>query len=88
MKLFYGYMIAINIIAFITYGIDKLKAKRKAWRIPEKTLWLLGLAGGFIGSLLAMQVFNHKTRHISFYIINFLSIILWAVIFVFIASRG
>ena len=45
------------------YGIDKRKARRGAWRIPEKTLFLLPLLGGSVGALLGMKVFRHKTKH-------------------------
>ena len=46
--------------------VDKQKAKRSAWRIPEATLMAVAVAGGSIGSLIGMQVFRHKTRHIKF----------------------
>lgn len=63
-----GYLIFMNLIAFITMGVDKSKAKRGAWRIPEKTLFLLSLLGGSIGSLAGMYAFRHKTRHMKFVI--------------------
>lgn len=44
-------------------GIDKEKAKRKAWRIPEKTFFLVSFLGGSLGSFLGMRVFRHKTKH-------------------------
>mgnify|MGYP004520788349 FL=1 len=56
------YLIIINIITFITYGIDKAKARKGAWRIPEKTLIGLAVAGGSIGALAGMSFFHHKTR--------------------------
>lgn len=56
------YLIIINIITFITYGIDKAKACKGAWRIPEKTLIGLAVAGGSIGALAGMSFFHHKTR--------------------------
>ena len=56
------YLITINIITFITYGIDKAKARKGAWRIPEKTLIGLAVAGGSIGALTGMSFFHHKTR--------------------------
>lgn len=56
------YLIIINIITFITYGIDKNKARKGAWRIPEKTLIGLAVAGGSIGALAGMSFFHHKTR--------------------------
>ena len=50
-------------MTFAVYGIDKAKAKRGAWRVPEKTLFLLPLLGGSLGALLGMKVFRHKTKH-------------------------
>ncbi|MGN8969122.1 DUF1294 domain-containing protein [Intestinimonas sp. HCP28S3_D6] len=50
-------------IDFALMGVDKWKARRGAWRIPESTLWLFALLGGALGGTLAMQVFRHKTRH-------------------------
>ena len=63
-----GYLVFMNLIAFIAMGVDKSKAKRGAWRIPEKTLFLLSLLGGSIGSLAGMYTFRHKTRHMKFVI--------------------
>lgn len=60
------YILGINVIAFIVYGIDKLKAKRGKWRIPESTLLLLAAIGGSIGAWLGMKVWHHKTMHKKF----------------------
>ena len=57
------YLIVINVVAFLAFGLDKLKAKADAWRIPEKTLFLLAIAGGSIGGILGMKLFRHKTKH-------------------------
>ena len=57
------YLAAINAVTFLVYGIDKLRAKRGAWRIPEKTLFLLSLLGGSVGAIAGMKVFHHKTKH-------------------------
>ena len=57
------YFAAINLVTFLIYGIDKLRAKRGAWRIPEKTLFLLPLLGGSVGAIAGMRVFHHKTKH-------------------------
>lgn len=56
------YVILINIIAFITYGIDKRKAKKNRFRIKEATLLLLALIGGSVGALFGMYTFRHKTK--------------------------
>lgn len=53
----------MNIVGFFIMGLDKWKAKRHVWRIPEKMLFLCSLAGGSIGTWLGMYVFHHKTRH-------------------------
>ena len=60
------YLIAINVITFLTYGIDKLKAKKGKWRIPESTLLLLAIIGGSIGAWLGIKVWHHKTLHKKF----------------------
>ena len=60
------YLIAINAITFITYGIDKWKARKNKWRIPESTLLLLAVFGGSIGAFLGMRVWRHKTWHKKF----------------------
>ena len=60
------YLIAINAITFITYGIDKWKARKNKWRIPESTLLLLAVFGGSIGAFLGMRVWHHKTMHKKF----------------------
>ena len=54
------------IISFCQFGIDKRKARRGAWRIPEKTLLITAAIGGSLGALLGMQVFRHKTQHAQF----------------------
>ena len=57
------YLAAVNLVTFTVYGADKAKARRGAWRVPEKTLFLLPLLGGSVGALLGMLVFRHKTKH-------------------------
>ena len=56
----------LNLISFLQFGIDKAKARRGSWRIPEKTLFLTAIIGGSVGAWLGMQVFRHKTKHASF----------------------
>ena len=57
------YFVIINIVGFALMGIDKRKAIKRTFRIPEATLFIVALIGGSIGSILGMQVFRHKTRH-------------------------
>ena len=60
------WLAVLNLLAFLLCGIDKWKAKRAKWRIPERTLFLSALLGGSVGLLLGMKTFRHKTKHKSF----------------------
>ena len=60
------YLVFINVLTFLLYGIDKWKARRGKWRIPEETLIWLAIVGGSIGALLGMYLFRHKTKHKKF----------------------
>lgn len=63
MKYFLIYLCLINIIGLFAMFLDKQKAKRDKWRIPEKTLFLIALIGGSLGTTLGMNIFRHKTKH-------------------------
>jgi uncharacterized membrane protein YsdA (DUF1294 family) len=58
-----GYFLLMNLIAFSSMGIDKHKARKNKWRIPEARLFLWALLGGSLGSVVGMRVFHHKTKH-------------------------
>ena len=60
------YLLGINAVTFIVYGIDKYKAKKAKWRISEATLLLLAILGGSIGAWMGMKVWHHKTMHKKF----------------------
>ena len=60
------YLVAINVVTFVMYGIDKWKAKHNKWRIPEATLLGLAVVGGSVGAWLGMIVWHHKTMHKKF----------------------
>ena len=62
------YLLIINLVSFLSMGIDKWKAKRGAWRIPEQTLISMVLLGGGIGGIIGMYMFRHKTKKPRFYI--------------------
>lgn len=62
------YVCVVNVVAFFLYGLDKEKAKRHLWRIPEATLLGIALLGGSIGAFLGMQIFRHKTKKAKFYL--------------------
>lgn len=68
MKEVYFYLIGINVVTFLLYGDDKSRARRHAWRIPEKILLGAAVIGGSIGAMLGMSIFHHKTRKPAFYI--------------------
>ncbi len=57
------YIVFVNILGFALMGIDKRKAQRGAFRIPEATLFAVALIGGSLGSIIGMQTFRHKTKH-------------------------
>lgn len=60
------YLLAINAVTFIVYGIDKYKAKKAKWRISEATLLLLAVLGGSVGAWVGMKAWHHKTMHKKF----------------------
>ena len=61
-----AYFVFMNIAGYASMGLDKVKAKRHAWRIPEATLMTVAALGGSIGSLIGMYLFRHKTMHPKF----------------------
>lgn len=56
----YYYLLVVNILAFVLFGVDKQKARRNKWRIPEKTLILSAVIGGSVGAILGMRFFTTK----------------------------
>ena len=60
------YLAVINVVTFFMYGIDKWKAKKSKWRVPEATLLMMAILGGSIGAWLGMKVWHHKTLHKKF----------------------
>lgn len=62
------YLIAVNVLAFVLMALDKRKARRNAWRIPEKALFLAAIIGGSVGAIAGMFTFRHKTKHLQFVI--------------------
>ena len=62
MRAFFIYLIVINILTFLIFGIDKWKARKGKWRIPEGTLIWMSIIGGSIGALMGMYLFHHKTQ--------------------------
>ena len=66
MKYLCIYLLIVNVVSLLLMLIDKIKAKRKLWRIPERTLLGVCLIGGSLGGLVGMKLFRHKTLHRSF----------------------
>lgn len=61
--IFAVYFLLITLAGFLSMEFDKRKAIRHQWRVPEKTLFLIAILGGSIGSIIGMHVFRHKTKH-------------------------
>ena len=80
------YLVAVNLVTFLIYGIDKFKSKRARCRVPEATLLWLAAVGGSIGAWLGMKLWHHKTAHKKFkygiplIIIIQAAIVLWILI--------
>ena len=72
------YLLIINLLGFVLYGVDKAKSKGKGRRIPERTLLWVARLGGGVGCWLGMMLFRHKTKHNRFMILVPLWTVLWA----------
>ena len=86
-KIYIGILIVVSLITFVLYGVDKSKARRHAWRIPEKILLGFGLLGGAVGGLLGMNAFHHKTKHGYFWVVNILGLIIQAALLYLIINK-
>ena len=67
-KILLVYLLIVNAAGFLLMLVDKIKAKRNLWRIPEATLITVAAIGGSIGAIAGMNLFRHKTKHAKFYI--------------------
>ena len=76
-QLLLTYLAILNLLAFLMCGLDKWKARRGFWRVPERVLFGLSFLGGGAAFFMGMHLFHHKTRHWSFRILIPLSILLW-----------
>ena len=81
--LFY-YLLLINLATFLVFAWDKQRAMYQARRVPEKTLWLLSLAGGSLGAIIAMGLIKHKRKKMSFVLIMALIVLLQTMLIYFI----
>ena len=87
MKALVPYLVIINAAALLFMLVDKVKAKRNLWRIPERTLLSLCALGGSLGGLLGMKLFRHKTLHLRFSIGIPVMLAVHVVILVFLVIR-
>ena len=74
-----AYLLFVNLLALVMYGIDKKRAMQKRFRIPERTLLWMARLGGGVGSWLGIKLFRHKTKHTRFRILVPLWILIWVV---------
>lgn len=75
-----GYYLLINVILYIVMAIDKKRAIKDGWRIPEKNMYLLAVLGGGVGGLIAMVFKHHKNKHLDFILIYTVTSILHMVV--------
>ena len=78
------YLLIINVVGFLAMGIDKLKAKKDWWRIPEGTLMMICLLGGGIGTIAGMYKFRHKTKKLKFQLLYPLFLIIHIFLYLYI----
>lgn len=76
------YLAVVNLAAFFLYGLDKWKATRKKWRIPERVLLGSAVLGGGLGALLGMKIWHHKTRKVKFMYGVPVCLVAWSVVLV------
>ena len=87
MKYFLIYLLIVNAIAYLLMLIDKQKARKNKWRIPEATLIMSAVLGGSVGGLLGMYTVRHKTKHLKFSIGIPLILSLQVFLFIFVYCR-
>lgn len=83
----FGWYVVINLLLYVMMALDKKRAVKHQWRIPERTLFLLAFLGGGIGGILAMVQKHHKTKHISFLIGFPITVILHILLIVFVLVK-
>ena len=82
-----AYLLFINLLAYVLYGVDKRRARRGKYRIPESVLLWMARLGGGVGSWLGIKVFHHKTKHTKFRILVPLWTIVWLAGIIFMAVK-
>ncbi len=87
LKVYLIFLAVMSLIAVYAYTVDKVKAKKKAWRIPEKVLLSLSFFGGAAGGYLAMYTIRHKTKKWYFHVINWLGLIWQIILLVYLCNN-
>lgn len=87
MNFYFIFLAVMNVTAFIIYGSDKSRAKKKKWRIKESTLLGMGFFGGALGAIIGMKFFHHKTRHNNFWMVNIIGVVWQTVLLIFLLIR-
>ena len=81
-EFFTAFFATINIGSFIYFGVDKRKSQKNKERIPERSLLIMTLFGGTIGSVLGMLIFNHKINK-KIFIFKILAIIIIQILVIY-----
>lgn len=76
MEIFFIFIAVMSLAAFVLYGADKRRARKKQWRIKESVLLSVGFFGGALGAVIAMKLFRHKTKHWYFWAVNALGLVI------------
>lgn len=82
------YLLIMTIVGIIVMKVDKVKAEKQKWRIKERSLFLVSLLGGSLGTWLGMYIFRHKTKHWYFVVFMPLILILHVVLIAYLFSQG
>lgn len=81
-KILLYYLLLINVVSFLIFGLDKMLAKSNSRRVPEKILFLLALLGGALGAMIGMEVWRHKRRKVGFYLGIVVILLGWIIILI------
>ena len=82
-----GYLLAVNLAGLLLCGVDKRRAKRKRWRIPERSFFLTALLGGGPGVWAGMYLFRHKTKH-WYFVWGMPAILVLQIVLMYVVWRG
>ena len=72
---YFAFVLTMSVVTLVAYGFDKLRAKRIGWRVPENTLHIMALLGGWPEALIGHKIFRHKTQKTSFRIVFWTSVV-------------